>query len=148
MGVLNRAAAVMAGSPNIGEQLGCPINEDPGPDLRALYGQLLVGLHLIAQGNNYPGYALVYNDGIGEAEIKLLEIHLDSIVQLRKLTNQYWRSAILEGLYQARRRHVVAPSGLVWIENRDPVLHEALRAAGRHLKPVMCIAGQTLALRT
>lgn len=136
---LNRHRPVAQGFPDIVRQLGFPLDAQAGAELRALYIQLLVGFDLIAKGNTYPGYAMVYNEVLGQEELDLIAAGAERVVGAFKASHYYWRTAILEALSWARRRHTVVSSRLEWVGTVDPTLCHALLQIGRRSYSADCI---------
>jgi hypothetical protein len=116
--------------PDIDTQLGAAINDEPAPELAALYLQLLVGFHLISERNTYPGYAMVRNEGVAEPEQKLLQEHQSAVMSIAKKAHGYWRTAVLAANQRARKRHCIPVSHLEWIEQVDPTLFSAMKNIG------------------
>lgn len=136
----NRFKQVSNGFPDIAEQLGCPLSDDPGSDHKALYVQLLVGFELIAKGNTYPGYSMVYNEGLGQVEVDLINGNAERVIESHKCSHHFWRTAVMEATSAARQRHAVLKSRIEWIGRVDPILSMALAQIGLRSYSVGCTA--------
>lgn len=119
---------MISGSGEIDNQLGCPLSENPGDELREIYIQLLVGFDQIAKGNTYPGYALITNAEVGKPELDLIESNRSSLISAGARSSFYWRTAVLEGLSAARRRHIVLNRMTEWVAKHDPILFGAMKS--------------------
>lgn len=136
----NKFKLVNNGFLDIAEQLGCPLCDDPGIDHKALYLQLLVGFEQIAKGNNYPGYSMVYNEGLGQIEVDLIKVHGDRVIESTKRSHHFWRTAVMEATSTARHSHAVLKSRIQWIGRVDPVLSMALAQIGLRSYSFGCTA--------
>lgn len=112
-------------------QLGAAIDDEPAPELKVLYVQLLAGFELISERNNYPGYALVGNEGVEEGELRLVLEREGSVVSLARKSHGYWRTAVLSAHDNARRCSVILHGRLQWIEAIDPILFSAMKNLGK-----------------
>lgn len=139
-GFVNGPSQLDKNFPDIATQLGMPFGQEPGADHKALYVQLLVGFDLIATGNTYPGYAMVFNEGVGDSEIDLIRANSDRVIESAVRSHHYWRTAILEAMSAARRRHAVLKSGIEWVRGIDSVLATALSHLGMRKFPLECAA--------
>lgn len=137
---VNELGQVEKDFPDIVKQLGTPLDQEPGADRKALYLQLLVGFDLVATGNTYPGYAMVFNEGVGEGEIDLIRENADRVIASAKKLHFYWRTSVIEAMSAARRRYSVSKSRIEWISGIDPVLSMALGHLGMRGFPMECAA--------
>lgn len=112
-------------------QLGASIHDEPAPELKALYLQLLVGFQLISERNNYPGYALIANEGVEHEELQLVREREPSVMSIARRYNGYWRTAILSAHQKARRASAILNGRLKWIEGIDPTLYSAMKNLGK-----------------
>ena len=118
---------------DIDTQLGAAIDDEPAPELKALYLQLLVGFQLISERNNYPGYALVGNEGVEEGELRLVLERENIVISNAKKSHGYWRTAVLAAQQKARRYAVILNGRFQWIEAIDPILFSAMKNIGKPL---------------
>lgn len=114
-------------------QLGAAIGDEPAPELKVLYVQLLVGFELISERNNYPGYALVGNEGVEEGELRLVLEREHAVISNAKRSHGYWRTAVLAAHQKARRFSAILNGRLQWIEAIDPILFSAMKNIGKPL---------------
>jgi hypothetical protein len=114
-------------------QLGAAIDDEPAPELKALYLQLMVGFQLISERNNYPGYALIGNEGVEDGELRLVLEREHAAISAAKRSHGYWRTAVLAAQQKARRYAVILKGRLKWIEAIDPILFSAMENSGKPL---------------
>lgn len=126
--------------PDIASQLGCPLDQDPGAELKTLYVRLLVGFDLVAKGDTYPGYAMVFNEDLGPCEDDLISGNSQRLIESAKGSHHYWRTAVISAMSAARRRHVVLKSRIEWIGSIDPLLSMAMNQFGLRAYPLDCAA--------
>jgi hypothetical protein len=138
--VCDRHRLSLKGITDFEEQLGCPLGKEPQAGHLALYAQLLVGFDLIARGDTYPGYAMVFNEGMTDVEADLISANLPGVIASLKRYHHYWRTAVMEAMSRARRRHVVMSFRLSWVRDIDPVLSSAMGQIGQHLFSFDCVA--------